>query len=1079
MKHSIKLLLMLCPLFSMCQPPTNTIIGRVLNENNEPIPAATITQHNTAKSTITNNNGEFSLSFPDSRPPTNDSRLITSDSITISAIGYLPRTISVTALPSPLSREASGLRIILKRNPISLSEITISTGYQDMPKERATGSFYKLDNTILNQKISTGILSRLDGITSSFLVDKRQADNNKIQIRGLSTLSEGLSAPLIVLDNFPYEGDINTINPNDVESITILKDAAATSVWGVRAGNGVIVITTKKATYNQPLRITASTNWTVTAKPDLFSAQELSTSSFIDVEEFLFDKGFYNSLFTSTARPGITPVVEILQLQKTGQLTAEQATQQINALRNQDVRNDMMQYLYRTAINQQSVINISTGAKTNKFYASFGYDKNRAELMGNTYTRITGRIDHSMQPFKNAQLQTGLLVTGSNSTSNSPGGYGSYSPGGNNLYPYATLINQDGTPAALDIYYQGLFTDTAGAGRLLNWKYKPLEELQHNDRTQKALDLLVNLGLSYRISNSLLLDIKYQYQHTSNNSRTYNSLAAFYTRDLINRFTQLSPTTVKYIVPKQGILDLAQQQSIVNAGRVQLSYKKTIPGWYEWAAIAGTEIRQRAAQTNAATYYGMNEQNMSLANIDLVNPYPTYNNIKGNAFIPAKNDLSKYLNRFVSLYANGSFMYREKYMLSASARKDASNVLGVNTNQQWNPLWSVGAVWKLSKESFYKLQAFPLLNIRLTYGASGNIDPNATALSRIRYISAAQTPINVPAANIIAPPNPNLRWEKVRMLNMAVDMATNNDRISGSLEYYRKRSVDLFNGVAFDRTSGVNQATQNSADMTGQGVDLILNTINTNKKWKWQTSFLFSYVTYKVTTSYAQPVTTGLNSSGTYINTIPGYHPYFIASYYWAGLDPATGDPIGLLNGQPSKDYAAISNTPLEQLHRQGVAIPPFFGNIRNTLQYKQLSIAVNITYKLGYNFRRSSLNYGSLFSQGNGHIEFDTRWQKPGDELYTNVPSMVYPAISRRDNFYNNADITVLKGSHIRLEDIYLSYDIQQIKFIPASLQIFAAAANMNLVLWKANKLGLDPDFQHNVKPPLAFSFGCKFNCK
>lgn len=1040
-------------------PQPITVRGRVVNEKGEAVVGASVqVKGNTSKGSNTNANGNFEIKGVDS-----------GSVLLITGLNIEPIEVRITGI-------SDFTKIVVKIKVDEIEEITVSTGYQDIPKERATGSFYKLDNTILNQKISTSILSRLDGITSGYFVDKRQADNNKIQIRGLSTLTETLSSPLIVLDNFPYDGDINSINPNDVESITILKDAAAASVWGARAGNGVIVITTKKVNFNQPLKISVSSNLTVFPKPNLFSAKQLSSSSFIDVEEFLFSKGFYNSLFTSQSRPSITPVVEILQLQKSGQISSAEAVERISALRNQDVRDDMMGYLYRPMLNQQSVLSISTGSINNKFYASFGYDKNLSELRGNSYKRITIRMDYTIQPFKNAQLQTGLFLTSSNSISNSPGGYGSYSGGGNNLYPYASLVNQDGSPANLDIYYRGLFTDTTGAGNLLSWKYKPLEELNFNDRTQKGLDALLDIGLSYQISKALQVDFKYQYQNTANNSRTYNSLNTFFTRDLINRFTQISSIGIKYIIPKQGILDLNHQKAIVNAGRFQLSYKKSISKLYELAAIAGAEIRQRLTNSSAATYYGMNDQNLSFANIDLVNTYPTYNNIRGNAVVPSRNDLSQNLNRFVSVYANGSFLFKDKYMVSGSARKDASNVFGVSTNQQWNPLWSVGALWKLSRENFYHSTVVPVVNLRLTYGASGNIDPNATALSRIQYIGASRTPINVPTANIISPPNPNLQWEKVRMLNIALEWASKNNRLSGNVEYYRKKSIDLFNSVVFDRTSGVSTATLNAADMTGQGVDLILNTININRKIKWQTSFLFSYTTNKVTTANAQPTSI---SSGIFINTVPGYHPYFIASFYWGGLDPTTGDPMGLLNGQVSKDYTAINNIPLEQLHLQGVALPPFFGNIRNTIQYNQFSLAINVTYKLGFNFRKESLNYGSLFSQWKGHVEFENRWQKPGDEQFTNVPSLVYPSISRRDNFYNYADINVIDGSHIRLEDIYLAYDLQKVKFIPASLQVFATAANMNILLWKANKVGLDPEFRYNLKPPVSLSIGCKFNFK
>lgn len=146
----------------------------------------------------------------------------------------------------------------------------VSTGYQTLPKERATGSFVQINNELLNRRISTNVLDRLEGIASGVVFNRNNLPSNErmgISIRGRSTIDPLVNAnPLVVLDNFPYEGDLANINPNDIESITLLKDAAAASIWGARAGNGVIVITSKKGAFNKPLKVELNTNVTIGAK---------------------------------------------------------------------------------------------------------------------------------------------------------------------------------------------------------------------------------------------------------------------------------------------------------------------------------------------------------------------------------------------------------------------------------------------------------------------------------------------------------------------------------------------------------------------------------------------------------------------------------------------------------------------------------------------------------------------------------------------------------------------------------------------------------------------------------------------
>src|SRR5690606_33503575 len=200
--------------------------------------------------------------------------------------------------------------------------------------------------------------------------------------------------------------------------------------------------------------------------------------------------------------------------------------------------------------------------------------------------------------------------------------------------------------------------------------------------------------------------------------------------------------------------------------------------------------------------------------------------------------------------------------------------------------------------------------------------------------------------------------------------------------------------------------------------------------------------------------------------------------YRWAGLDPANGDPQGYFEGEVSKDYTALSNSRgIDNLLYVGPARPVWFGAFRNTISFKQFSLSANITYKMGYYFRRNTIEYGSLFNQWVGHEDFSRRWQQPGDEQVTNVPSLVYPSVTGRNNFYRYSEIIVERGDHIRLQDVRLSYTFsrsRQSGLPVGSLNIYMYANNLG-VIWKSTSSSLDPDFIEGYPDPMTIAFGIR----
>ena len=1051
---------LLCYTFSSCQPLT--ISGRVINEERDPVPGATIMIKGTNKKAVADQNGNFTIQ-----------NTFFSDTLIITAIGY--------ETAEDFNNVRGLITVILKRKITSLNEVIINTGYQEISKERSTGSFEKLDASLFNRKVGSDWLSRLEGVSSVYF-DRRVNVNGDFNIRGRSTLFAN-AVPLIVVDNFPYDGDIDNINPNDIETITILKDAAAASVWGTRAANGVIVITTKKGKYRTTPVFEFKANTMIGNKPDLFYNPEISSSDFIDVETFLFGKGFYNGgISNTTTRPPLSPVVEILAKRRSGLITANDSAAQIDQLKGMDYRNDFLKYFYRNAITQQYAMNYSGGAENISYYLSAGYYKTNTNLVRNDNDRFTFTSRTFYTPLKSLELGMGISYIESSTRSGSPASNITLGAG-KSLYPYARLADEQGNPLPVVKDYRLSFIDTVAAGKLIDWKYWPLQELYETDNGIKQSDIRFNLTTSYKYNTRFNMDILYQYEKQASIKKNLYSQNTYFTRNLINRYYNPSATN-KYAVPIGSILDNSGSQLISHSARLQANYRQSWSALHEISAIAGAELKQIKSTTELYRIYGFNNEVLTFTNVNLVDNLPIYAGLSTPRPIPNPGNFSEKTLRYVSLYTNAAYIYKKKYTTSFSVRKDASNLFGVSSNQKWVPLWSTGFAWQVNRENFYKSKLLPDLRLRITYGYNGNVDNSLSALSTIRYTTGALF-TSLPYATIRNPPNPELRWEKTGVLNFGLDFEFKNNRFSGAIEYYLKQGNDLIGFTPVDPTTGVRDNLLrfsykgNVARMRGAGVDIILNTKNLVGKFNWSTSLILNYIKTRIT-DYIQ---TNLNASafldyGNTVNPLIGKPVYSLYSYTWAGLDPATGDPQGYLNGRISKDYSALTGVTVNDLVYHGSAVPEVFGSIRNTFNWKNFSVSANIIFKLAYYFRRTSLNYTSLFNNWQGHADYAQRWQKPGDELVTIVPSMIYPNSNiNRDNFFIASEVLVEKGDHIRLQDISFAYDIKAIKKngLIKNAQIYAFINNIG-ILWKANNAGLDPDYFSSGFPlSTSYAFGIK----
>jgi len=1046
-----------------------TLTGTILNHENQPVPNATIKALRSGSTVSTNSKGAFSLRL--SALP---------DTLHITHISYQSQYVNVT--------EVTGTVLALRLMPsaVNLEPVTINTGYQQLNPNEVTGSVTQLSNKDLNQQVGTNVLKRLEGITSGLTVNEGFGNGNaqnktNITIRGLSTINGPLD-PLIVLDNFIYEGSIANINPNDIETITVLKDAAAASIWGARAGNGVIVITTKKGRFSQKTKLEFNSTYIITQKPDLSTVPEMSIADYVQVEEFLFNKGYFNSNISQNYM-ALTPVVEVLLKRKNGLISAADSAQQINALTNTDSKQLYQKYGYRQAATQQYALNLRGGSNNLAWLIAAAYDKS-IDHLSSTYDKLNIRFNNTYKPLKNLLIDVAVYYTASKSVTGKTS-YTNATRINGRYVPYLQLADDTGNPLPVAHMYRDAYTDTAGAGKLLNWKYYPLDEHNHNKGTMRINEMVANLGFSYKFFNALQLDLKYQYQQQRGNNEALSGLESFNTPNIINLYSQLNRSTgiVNYIVPLGDILSLTNSKQHSHNLRAQAAYNKTFSK-HQLSVMAGAEAREVKANANSFTYFGYKADPLSFTAVDAVTAFPTFVT-GGTATITGDYGLSNTTNRFVSLYSNFSYNYNQRYTVFAGARKDGSNIFGVNTNDKWKPLWSVGAAWELSKEKFYHVDLIPLVKLKATLGYSGNVDLSKSALPVAYYSPDVTT--RLPSATISTLNNPELRWEQSRQINIAVQFSSKENRITGSVDWYHKKGTDLYGNAPFDYTTWGQQSTilRNVAAIAGQGVDLMLTTININRSVKWSTTLLYNYNTSK-TTKYEELSAlnlASLMSAGKNISPVIGKPLFAIAAYKWGGLD-AAGNPQGYLNGQLTTNYNAIYNEALANglkngnLFFIGSAAPVSFGSLINTVSWKQLECSFNLSYKLGHYFIKPALSSSGIISGGGGNKEYSLRWQKPGDEAFTNVPAFQYPANTNRDGFYSQSEINVLKADHIRLRYINLSYTLlpKSNKQHFGQIQFYANASNLGLV-WKANKYNIDPDYPAGLPAPKTFAFGIKIN--
>lgn len=1045
--------------------------GRIVDAEGKPLAGATITIKKSKVSTITNEDGRFTINVN------------VGDVLVISFVGFSSKEITVT---SENFKDGANLQVALSLATTALEAVTVHTGYQDLPKDRSTGSYYKIDNELLRRKVSSTVLDRIFDVTNGLVYTRTVGGDGAVftesnglpalQIRGASTINAN-KAPLVVVDNFPYNGPLDNLNPNDVESITILKDAAAASIWGINSGNGVIVINTKKGSFNQRTNITVNSNLTIGGKPDLFYIPVVSSADVIEVERKRFADSIYNIYDDLGPSLGIFPqysqVIEILLAARKGHITKAQADDAIAELVSTSAnaaRNDIKKYLLQNKINQQYALNISGGAAEYRYYASIGYDVLRPTEVGRSDKRLTLRMNSTWKPVRSLEI-TGEInyIQGVNVSRLND--YADLLPIGGTRAPYTRLADDNGNALAIPHLYRLAYVDTATYPALLDWHYRPLDELNHNESTARQNDIRFIGGLKYHLIPGLDVGMTYQYQKSNSSTVSISKPNSFRVRNGVNTFMDIVGGQVVYPWPMGSAISTGIEESKSWNFRVNIKFERNW-GEHDVSAIGGIETRESSFSSLGSTVIGYDEELAIVPVVDYLTLLPSRPG--GDLHAIGQNVVSMRIDdnllRNGSYFTNIGYTYKGRYLFTASARVDRANLFGVKANQRQVPLWSSGVGWIVSKETFCNLAWLSNLKLRITYGYNGNASTNASAYPTISYLAGGPSS-GRPApyyAYILTPNNPQLRWEKIRMLNIGLDLGLWNDRLGFSIEYYYKRGIDLLGAFPTDPTAGWSSYISNFASIKGKGIDIALDVQNIKKPFQWKTNLNFSYNTDKVTDYGGQENLIASNLVEGFPVQV-GYSLYAFNSYRWAGLDPTNGEPRIYLADTIS-NFNNYSQGKSSDIVHHGSRSPRIFGNIINTFAWKDFSLSFNLTYKFVYFFRRSSY-FGDLSNETglSGHSDYIFRWQKPGDEVFTNVPS---DGGDGRYAIYGRSDVLAERGDHVRFQDVRIGYSIKKIKKVPfQTLQLYLYAQNLGLI-WTANKKGIDPEAPSFGSMPIPRSF-------
>jgi TonB-linked SusC/RagA family outer membrane protein len=1071
------------------------IKGRVTDQRGHPIPGVSVREKGKGVSAFTNGEGQYQINAD------------AGATLIFSYIGYKTQEVNIAGRTT--------LNVSLEEDVSVLKEVNISTGYQTLDKKTFTGSSTLVKASDAERNGVPDISRMLEGQVAGVTVQNVSGTFGaapKIRVRGATSFS-GDNKPLWVVDGIILEdvvnisnealttGDANTLigssvaglNPDDIESFNILKDAAATGMYGARAMNGVIVVTTKKGRQTQGApKISYSGNFTTYAKPSYSSFDVLNSADQMAVMIEMQNKGYYQIPDASRGNTGgifykmYNMLYDYDETTKTWALRNDNASKVAFLSRYANANTDWFNVLFKNSLQQDHSISINSGTEKFQTYASTSFLHDDGQTIGNSVDRFTGNYRAN---FKLSDKLSGeLLANGSVRNQQAPGTtvlqsdpvYGSYYRGFDiNPYNYALNTSRLITPYDENGNLE-YFRQNSAPFNILN-------ELNTNYLKLAMIDFKVQGGLSYKIIPELTYALDGAYRFTRTESQIYilknsNMATSFRTVDDATS-AQNNPNLYKdpdfpnglpmSVLPDGGFYKMTGDNLKTYYFRQNLQYNKTFNKDHNLNIFGAMEVRYADRQNEYFDGAGYQYENGGLVSSD-------YHYFKQAAETGKPYFGMGYgLDRYIAYFSNAAYTYKEKYTLKLSGRYDGSNLMGKSTVARWLPTWNVSGSWNIDEESFWpKNNILTAAKLRASYGLVASIG-NATNSSAVFYNQIARRPnINDQEVQtfISSLENSQLTWEKTKDFNIGLDLSLLNDRLNLTVDVYNRNIFDLIGDIKTSGIGGQYQKTANYGGMKGHGIEFaITGKVIDHENFKWRTNFNFGYNTNKVTNLDVAPnVWRSISANGA---PVEGYSQRSLFSVKFAGLNHDYGYPTFIGPDGKATTYIGLQDDDLSFLKYEGPVDPTFAGGFYNQFSYKGFSLSALFGFSAG-NFLRLKPTVKSSYDDLTAlSRDVLNRWVLPGDEKFTSIPAILDPLSAAKIvgadgatvdirypyNLYNYSTERVVKGDYIKLRQLSLTYSIPKkiyTKLKMSNAQLSLVGNNIWLIYADKRLNGQDPEF-------------------
>ena len=1083
--------LLFCTLQFTAAAQSMRFSGQVTDTDGAPVIGAGLVciEKNTA-GTTTDLDGNFSITLPAG-----------AKTVKFSSVGM--KELVYQIIPG----RTENVRIIMEWENTELDQVVV-TGYAQTSVKRITGSVAVLNSEKFEAKAISSVDALMQGEVAGVSIKSlsgQPGTQAKITIRGSNNIT-GSSAPLWVVDGVPLQSEspalsseqlatggfdnifvngIGNINPNDIESITILKDAAAAAIYGSRAANGVIVVTTKKGEAGK-MRISYNNTFSWSFKPER-SLNLMNSSEKLSWEDELWNE-FSAAKYTAslTDNTVIYPVVGIVGQIRAGlgdfaSMKGDKAAQDkyIESLRNVDT--NWYNLLFRNSFSQGHHLSLSGGSGKSTYYVALGLNDEDGMLIHNDYRRYNVNAKMTLTPTDWARIDVGMEAARQESkmpySTVDPFYYAFFSN------PYERAYNADGSYAADNTWFTLGYYNGRGAEQVMPKNgFNIIRELDSNYSKTANTNGTFRAQTDFRIIEPLHFVGLVSYSYSNNSTDKVidkYSYSAF--RDRLGSDDRSQTNLYGNISQNR-----TNRNSYVARGH--FSFNKTFAETHTVNLLAGAELRGSGSNTIFTKRYNYDPKTGTTSLPQISGPQDEWlsevEKLNGEYF-------SK--TRYASFYASADYYLGKSIVLNASFRTDGSSNFG--SNKQFNPTWSAGAAWHIGEETWMK-KALPALShatLRAAYGFTGDVNTSTSHLLVIQYLQQQYRYFGDETFNlgtIPSAPNPDLGWEKTQDAKAGLDFGLWKDRLTLNTEYYYRLSTDVVTSSPVQSTTGFTHVYFNAADIMNSGIELTLNgKIIRTKDWGLSAAVNFAY-NYNKVLKYNPVSKSGITSKDRYVE---GYPTGAIFSGKYAGIASDTGLYQFELRPDATISTATDLNKPDNYRYYLGTTIAPYTGGFNLSASWRQLRLSISGVYSFGCktyeNFRYpasysnashsgvSTETVQSQFSDLYGNhlnVEKDrtNRWTA------THTTGVKYPRIydyfDGKYNFasYNPMDSSIIdavylkNNSYLRIKSIILTYSLPGAAVKKMRMRGLSFNVSLNNFFTFTKYDGMDPEIPGATYP-------------